>query len=263
MTPTFLYGTAWKEDDTARCVRDAIAAGFRAIDTANQRKHYFEAAVGQGIVDSGVTRGELWLQTKFTYIDGQDQRLPYDPSAPIATQVEQSFASSCEHLATERIDSFVLHGPSQREGLGRADHEAWRTMEALVTDGRVGAIGISNATAKQVAELVRFATIQPTYVQNRCYARTQWDVMVRTVCREHDIVYQGFSLLTANRDALAGVGDIAERHGRTRAQIIFRFAQQIGMLPLTGTTDPAHMHEDLAMDFELSEDEMQRIETIA
>jgi diketogulonate reductase-like aldo/keto reductase len=260
MTPTFLYGTAWKEDDTARCVRDAIAAGFRAIDTANQRKHYFEAAVGEGI--AGIERSELWLQTKFTYIDGQDQRLPYDPSAPIATQVEQSFASSCEHLGTDRVDSFVLHGPSQHEGLGRDDHEAWRAMEALVHAGRVGAIGISNATAAQVIGLVRFATIQPAYVQNRCYARTQWDVRVREVCREHGIVYQGFSLLTANRNAVAGVGAIAERHGRTRAQIIFRFAQQIGMLPLTGTTNPAHMREDLAMDFELSDDEMQQIETI-
>jgi diketogulonate reductase-like aldo/keto reductase len=262
MTPTFLYGTAWKEDATARCVRDAIAAGFRAIDTANQRKHYFEAGVGQGIADSGVTRGELWLQTKFTYVDGQDQRLPYDPNAPISTQVEQSFASSCEHLATDRIDSLVLHGPSQREGLGRDDHEAWRAMESLVRAGRVGVIGISNATAQQVTELVRFGTIKPAYVQNRCYARTQWDMKVRDVCREHGIIYQGFSLLTANRNALAGVGSIAERHGRTRAQIIFRFAQQIGMLPLTGTTDPAHMHEDLAMDFELSHDEMQLVETI-
>ena len=262
MQPSFLYGTAWKEGDTARCVRDAIEAGFRAIDTANQRKHYFEAAVGQGIADSGINRAELWLQTKFTYIDGQDQRLPYDPKAPISTQVEQSFASSLEHLGTDRIDSLVLHGPSQRDGLGRDDHEAWRAMEALVRSGRVGVIGISNATARQVAELVDLATIKPAYVQNRCYARTHWDVMVRNVCRDHDITYQGFSLLTANREAVAAVGPIAERHGRTRAQIIFRFAQQIGMLPLTGTTNPAHMREDLVMDFELSKSEMQTIETI-
>lgn len=262
MQPTFLYGTAWKEDDTTRCVRDALAAGFRAIDTANQRKHYFEAAVGQGIAESGLARSELWLQTKFTYLDGQDQRLPYDPDAPIATQVAQSFASSCEHLGTDRIDSYVLHGPSQRDGLGRDDHEAWRAMEALVTAGQVTSLGISNATARQVTDLTRFATIKPAFVQNRCYARTQWDVMVREVCRQHDIIYQGFSLLTANKNALAMIGPVAERHGRTRAQIVFRFAQQIGMLPITGTTDPAHMHEDLAMDFELSRDEVQLIETI-
>src|SRR4051812_26734512 len=93
--PRFLYGTAWKEDDTERLVETAIAAGFRGIDTANQRRHYFEAAVGRGIatsIRSGVvSRGDLFLQTKFTFRHGQDHRLPYDPAAPITDQVKQSF----------------------------------------------------------------------------------------------------------------------------------------------------------------------------
>ncbi|HSD86641.1 MAG TPA: aldo/keto reductase [Kofleriaceae bacterium] len=261
MKPTFLYGTAWKEDDTERCVREALAAGFRAIDTANQRKHYYEEGVGRGIAASGIARDELFLQTKFTYVDGQDHRLPFDPDAPIATQVAQSFASSCEHLGTQRIDSLVLHGPSQHEGLGRDDHEAWRAMEALVDAGKVGAIGASNVTARQVIELVRIAKEKPAFVQNRCYARTGWDTLVRDVCRDSGIVYQGFSLLTANRQVLAnpGVVAIARGHGKTPAQVVFRFSQQIGMLPITGTTDPTHMREDLAMDFELSPDELETI----
>ncbi len=82
-----VYGTAWKEDETATLVRQALQAGFRAIDTANQRKHYHEAAVGEAL--RGIPRGELWLQTKFTFLDGQDQRLPYDPKAPINRKVEQ------------------------------------------------------------------------------------------------------------------------------------------------------------------------------
>src|SRR3954447_6910289 len=106
----FLYGTAWKEDETARLVELAIRQGFRGIDTANQRKHYHEAAVGQGVATvlqgGSVAREELFLQTKFTSRDGQDQRLPYDPKAPVRVQVEQSFASSLQHLQTEVIDSF-------------------------------------------------------------------------------------------------------------------------------------------------------------
>src|SRR4051812_37150390 len=96
----FLYGTAWKEDETSRLVELALRQGFRGIDTANQRKHYHEAAVGQGIsaADDVVKAVELFLQTKFTFRRGQDNRLPYDPKAPIAVQVEQSFASSLEHL---------------------------------------------------------------------------------------------------------------------------------------------------------------------
>jgi diketogulonate reductase-like aldo/keto reductase len=261
--PSILYGTAWKEDDTERCVRDALAAGFRGIDTANQRKHYFEAGVGAGIAGSGVPRDELFIQTKFTYVDGQDHRLPFDPRAPIATQVAQSFASSLEHLRITYIDSLVLHGPSQLYGLGPDDHEAWRTMEDLALRGRVGALGASNMTAQQIAELVAFARIKPAFVQNRCYARTGWDQHARNVCNQHGITYQGFSLLAANRQVLAhrGVGEIAKRHGKTVAQIVFRFAQQIGILPLTGTTDPAHLREDLAIeDVTLTEHELAVIE---
>src|SRR5438876_6052185 len=110
--PRFLYGTAWKEDRTQRLTELALCQGFRGIDTANQRRHYHEAAVGQAIaaaVASGlVARKDLFLQTKFTFRRGQDDRLPYDPNAPISTQVAQSFASSLEHLGTDVIDSYVL-----------------------------------------------------------------------------------------------------------------------------------------------------------
>src|SRR3954462_15853520 len=115
-TPPFLYGTAWKEDRTAGLVELAVKAGFRGIDTANQRRHYFEAAVGEGLAavyNSGLAqREDLFLQTKFTYQAGQDHRLPYDPSARPATQVAQSLANSVEHLRTDHVDNFVLHGPS-------------------------------------------------------------------------------------------------------------------------------------------------------
>jgi diketogulonate reductase-like aldo/keto reductase len=107
--PRFLYGTAWKEDQTQRLTELALRLGFRGIDTANQRRHYHEAAAGQAIaalIATGVVaRNDLFLQTKFTFQRGQDHRLPYDPNAPIAVQVEQSFASSLQHLQTQWIDS--------------------------------------------------------------------------------------------------------------------------------------------------------------
>jgi diketogulonate reductase-like aldo/keto reductase len=265
--PDFMYGTAWKEDRTEGLVSAALAAGFRAIDTANQRKHYDEEGVGRALATAfagGLRRDRLFLQTKFTFLDGQDRRLPYDPEAPIRDQVAQSFASSLEHLGVDRIDSLILHGPSQSAGLGAADHEAWRAMEALVDGGVVSVIGISNATAAQVEELVGLARIAPAYVQNRCYAERGWDRAVRAVCAAHGIVYQGFSLLTANRHVLSrpDVRAIAVRHGRTPQQVVFRFAQHLGMLPLTGTSDPAHMREDLAVDeFALAPDEVAAIES--
>ncbi|HEX2061489.1 MAG TPA: aldo/keto reductase, partial [Thermoanaerobaculia bacterium] len=251
-------------DATARLTRLALEAGFRGIDTANQRKHYFEAGVGaavqRAIADGLVTRDELFLQTKFTYRDGQDHRLPYDPNADPATQVRQSFSSSLEHLQVDTIDSYVLHGPSRRRGLAEADREVWRAMEALHDAGKTRFLGVSNITLDQLDALCSFARVQPSFVQNRCYARTGWDADVRAFCSSRGIVYQGFSLLTANVPELrsARFREIVTRTGRTPAQVVFRFALQVGMLPLTGTTDPAHMREDLAaLELELSAGDVQ------
>ena len=269
--PSCLYGTAWKEDATESLVFGALTAGFRGIDTANQRKHYFEAGVGAAIARKlapappgkvSLSRSDLFLQTKFTFQDGQDHRLPFDPAAPIEQQVFQSFRSSLEHLGVTTIDSLVLHGPSQRDGLGAADHEAWRAMEALADQGGAALLGISNATVRQVEELIGFARVAPAFVQNRCYAERGWDAAVRASCTKHGVIYQGFSLLTANRAVLdhPEVRAIAKRHRKTVAQVVFRFARQIGILPLTGTKDPAHMKQDLAIqDVELTAQELATV----
>jgi diketogulonate reductase-like aldo/keto reductase len=249
--PRLLYGTAWKEDQTQRLTELGLEQGFRGIDTANQRRHYHEAAVGQGIaaaIQRGlVQRTELFLQTKFTFRSGQDHRLPYDPEAPIAAQVQLSFASSLQHLGTETIDSYLLHGPSQRSGLSKADWEAWRSMETIQQSGAARLLGISKVTLEQLQELFGEASVKPSFVQNRCYANRGWDRSVREFCAANKIVYQGFSLLTANGDALAHpeLVRIAQRYGQSPSQIVFRFAASIGMLPLTGTTSAAHMRADL------------------
>lgn len=268
--PAFLYGTAWKEEDTERLVRLAIEAGFRGIDTANQRKHYYEAAAGaaiaSAIADGLATRDELFVQTKFTYRNGQDHRLPYDPAADPATQVRQSFASSLEHLQLRSVDSYVLHGPSRRRGLTPEDRAVWQAMEELHGAGSTRFLGISNVALDQLEALCAMARVQPAFVQNRCYASTRWDADVRAFCRANGIVYQGFSLLTANARELrsSAFRELVARVGKTPAQVVFRFALQVGMLPLTGTTDPAHMREDLAVDeFELSAEDVARIEGIA
>jgi diketogulonate reductase-like aldo/keto reductase len=268
--PGFLYGTAWKEQETERLTRLALEAGFRGVDTANQRRHYFEAGVGaavkKAIAGGVVRRGDVFLQTKFTYAAGQDHRLPYDPNADPAGQVRQSFASSLEHLQVDSIDSYVLHGPSSPRGLTASDREVWRTMEELQAAGRTRFLGISNVALDQLEELFTHAAVPPAFVQNRCFASLGWDRAVRAFCRAKGIVYQGFSLLTANGRELQNPAllRLAARLGKTPAQVVFRFAQQVGMLPLTGTTDAGHMREDLEADrFELSEEDVRLVETIA
>ena len=249
--PWLIYGTAWKEGRTASLTRQALDAGFRAIDTANQRRHYHEAAVGEALASlfkGGTLRREnLFLQTKFTFLEGQDRPLPYDAEAPVPRQVEQSFESSLAHLGVDRLDAFVLHGPSLPEGLGRADWQAWEAMESLQRAGRTLLIGVSNVTVSQLSALFGRAAVKPAVVQNRCFARPHADREVRAFCHAHEIAYQGFSLLTSRKSPVnhPEVRAIAGRMGKTPAQVVFRLAIEAGITVLTGTTSHAHMIEDL------------------
>jgi diketogulonate reductase-like aldo/keto reductase len=250
--PDFLYGTAWKEDRTPALTELALRMGFRAIDTANQRRHYFEAGVGQGLAAACqaklVTRDDVFLQTKFTYQRGQDHRLPYDPAAPLSAQVAQSMSSSLEHLGTDHVDSYVLHGPSSNYDWTDADAEVWEAMRKERAAGRARLLGISNVSLSHLQHLAAAGTELPAFIQNRCYARLGWDRAVRGFCSEHEIIYQGFSLLTANQEVLQHplIASLAENAHATPAQIVFRFARTIGILPLTGTSSSEHMKQDLA-----------------
>jgi diketogulonate reductase-like aldo/keto reductase len=271
-TPDFLYGTAWKEDRTAGLVELAIRSGFRAIDTANQRRHYFEEGVGQGLAaayrDGLVTRDQLFLQTKFTYQRGQDHRLPYDPAASLSVQVAQSMASSLEHLGTDHVDSYVLHGPSSNYDWTDDDAEVWEAMRKERDAGRTRLLGVSNVSLSHLQQMAATGSELPAFVQNRCYARLGWDREVRMFCDENDckIVYQGFSLLTANRDVLQHppFADLAAAAKATPAQLIFAFARAIRILPLTGTSNAEHMKQDLeSREIELTDEAVAAIESMA
>ena len=268
--PQFVYGTAWKEDRTESLVLQALAAGFRAFDTANQRKHYVEAGVGDALrqaCDEGlVRRNDLFLQTKFTYERGQDHRVPYDPAAEPEEQVRQSMASSLDHLHAGQVDSYVLHGPSTFDGLAETDHRVWKTMEELQLEGKTRFLGVSNVSLEQLQALCDRATVLPTFVQIRCYASQGWSRDIREFCGKHGILFQGFSLLTANRPELQDprVQEMAVHHGKTVPQLVFRFARQLGMIPLTGTSHPDHMRQDLEIqDFSLSPEEVATIERLS
>src|ERR1700691_2933139 len=172
--PDFLYGTAWKEDRTPALVELALRTGFRAIDTANQRRHYFEAGVGEGLAAAYragvVNRADLFLQTKFTYQAGQDHRLPYDPAASLSTQVSQSLAGSLEHLGTGYVDSYVLHGPASGYAWTASDAEVWTAMRKERDAGRTRLLGVSNVSLGHLEQMEAVGSGAPAFVQNRCYA---------------------------------------------------------------------------------------------
>jgi diketogulonate reductase-like aldo/keto reductase len=266
-TPRIIYGTAWKKADTRHWVITAIQQGFRGIDTACQPKHYDEAGVGAGVaacLDESLTRADLYLQTKFTSVAGQDPlRIPYDSKAPLPEQVTQSFATSLRNLRTDYLDCLVLHSPFEDT---KQTLEAWQAMESLVADGGVRQIGISNCyRLDQMEALYDAARIKPTVVQNRFYADTGYDREIRAYCRKQRITYQSFWTLTANPHVLAHatITALALKYGRTPAQIFFRYLTQSDVVPLTGTRSEAHMHQDLSIfEFELTNREREAVDTI-
>jgi diketogulonate reductase-like aldo/keto reductase len=250
--PRIIYGTAWKKDATANLVYQAMHAGFRHIDTACQPKHYDEPGVGEGWKaasrELGLTRQDVWLQSKYTSVNGQDpNRIPYDEDAPLEEMVKQSLRKSLEQLQTDHLDSLVMHGPEDtREKL----LAVWRVFESFVEEGTVKRIGISNIyDVAAFRYLYEQARIKPAVVQNRFYADTNYDVEIRKFCIEHDIEFQSFWTLGANRHFTRDrhVVLLAKEKGLTPELIMYATVMKLGITPLDGTTSKEHMTEDIAL----------------
>jgi diketogulonate reductase-like aldo/keto reductase len=262
--PRLIYGTAWKKERTAALVRQALSAGFRGVDTACQPKHYDEAGVGAGLaaaIGEGLARSDIYLQTKFTPFKGQDpDNLPYDANASLSEQVRQSFEASLRNLRTDYLDCLVLHSPYPED---KDTATVWRAMEKLHARGGVRQLGVSNCyEAWRFEALYRDAKVKPAVVQNRFYAKTNYDAELRAFCAKNGVYYQSFWTLTANPEVLAqaALTDIAAKYGRTPAQLFFRYLTQIDISCLIGATSKDHMEQDLAIfDFRLTATECAAI----
>ena len=262
--PWFIYGTAWKKERTADLVVQAVQAGFRGIDTACQPKHYNEPLVGVALdrlKDYGIERESLFIQTKFTSLDGQDPRqVPYDKNAPIELQVAQSFEASQKNLQTQYVDSLVLHSPMGPHALLM---KVWDAMEIIQKAGGARQLGISNCYNIEVMkDLYADANVKPAVLQNRFYQETGYDADLRNWCSNHGVIYQSFWVLTANPHILSSntVQTIAQKYNKTEAQVFFRYLNQSGIVPLTGTCSEQHMKEDFSIsDFELSSDDLKNV----
>lgn len=265
--PRLLYGTAWKKDRTADLVTSAVKYGFRGIDTACQPKHYNEAGVGEAILrlsSEGISRKDLYIQTKFTPVNGQDPlNIPYDRKAPLSEQVAQSFEVSKHNLGVDYVDGLILHSPL--ENIERT-LIAWQAMEQIYKLGGTKLIGISNCYDVDLFKrMYEAAHIKPAVIQNRFYSDTDYDNELRKWCREKKIIYQSFWTLTANPHILSSepVQKAAYTYQKTPAQVLFRVLVDIGIVPLTGTCSEKHMKEDLEIfDFNLPVPVIQEISAL-
>ncbi|KAG8756122.1 hypothetical protein FRC14_003376 [Serendipita sp. 396] len=262
---SIIYGTAWKKERTSSLVRSAILAGFRAVDTACQLKHYREDLVGDALQQifetSNIKREDIFIQTKFTSISGQDrqQPIPYDPSSTVAQQVKSSFSTSLRNLKTTYIVSYILHSPLDTMELTL---EAWRVLCELQDKGVVKKIGVSNTYDVRILEMLektggRGAQI----VQNRWYEGNGFDKEVVNYCKERDIQYQSFWTLTGSPGLLGSpdVTSLCEQKRVTPAQMLYRLVQYWGIVPLAGSTNEEHMQDGVeAEQIQLAAEEIPR-----
>jgi len=249
-TPHIMYGTAWKKDETANLVLQAIHAGFRFIDTACQPKHYDETGVGYGwkwgTEQLGLNREDLFLQTKFTAIGGQDRNdVPYDAHAELEDQVRQSVITSLRNLQTEYIDSLVLHSPMETMD---ETIRVWKVLEIFVDEGQIKQLGISNCyDPMKFQRLYEQVKVKPKVLQNRFYKKSNFDVELRKICKSLGVEYQSFWTLSASAKALASRDwkAVARTKGLSPQTLMYAFMMTLGHTPLSGTKDSGHMGEDV------------------
>ena len=265
--PPIIYGTAWKKQRTYDLVRQAYSTGFRGFDTACQPRHYAEALVGDALAslaNEGVVRESYYLQTKYTPISGQDpDTVPYDSHALVYDQMLESFEVSLTNLQTDYLDAYILHSPFKAF---EKTVEAWRAMESLYDQGKIGQLGISNCYQLEVLQnLYEISVVKPSIVQNRFYDETGYDIELRRWCREHDITNQSFWTLTANPHLLTHtlLIQLSEKYDKSPAQVLFNYLRHSNVTPLTGTKNPAHMALDLdSFDVEFPANELAQIDSL-
>lgn len=253
--PAFIYGTAWKRDQTKVLVKEALKQGFRRIDTAAQPKHYQEHLVGEALRESYsegiVSRNAVYIQTKYTTPAGQDlNNMPYDPNSPLEVQLRTSISASLKNLRPVHnsgeesyLDCLLLHSPfpTLKETL-----EAWSVLETYVPH-QINTLGISNVTFPVLNAIYNASRIRPSVVQNRFYPQTQHDSDVRAFCIQRGIKYQSFWTLTGNPKLLRSevVADLTQAADVSVSVALYALVMDLGVEVLNGTTSAEHMQEDL------------------
>ncbi|KAJ3510134.1 hypothetical protein NLJ89_g4848 [Agrocybe chaxingu] len=245
-----IYGTAWKKEQTTGLVVKAVLNGFRAIDMIQpvNRSTIVGAALLELQEKHNIKREDIFLQTKYTPIGGQDRTkpLPYNPSDSVPNQILASIQKSLSNLHTTYLDSYLLHSPLPTIG---QTLEAWKILMQLQDEGKVRLIGVSNTyDVRVLAALQKVRKVQ--VVQNRWYEGNEWDQAVVGYCKENGIMYQSFWTLSGSPSLLThpALLTLAKNSNMTEPQAVYKLAQLEGIIPLSGTTDETHMRQDVAVE---------------
>lgn len=241
--PMMGFGTWMMTDEQAAvAVREALHAGYRLIDTA--AFYNCERGVGQGIRDSGIPREEIFVTTKVW------------PTDLYENTTERAYKESLERLGLAFIDLWLLHWPVSYVN-------GWKVMEQIYRDGRVRAIGVSNFRVKQLMTLLDSCETVPAFLQMECNPLVT-NYEVRALCEYKGIAVGGWQSLGSGPkgELLTNevILELAERYGKTPAQVCLRWAYQLGIVTVPKTVTPSRMIENAGiLDFVLSAQDLEMI----
>lgn len=226
--------------ETVRAVRSALEVGYRHIDTAQGYGN--ERSVGRALRESGVPREEVFITTKF------------DPSA---ADPEAEAERSLERLGIDQLDLYLVHSP--RGG----PTWAWPGMERALERGLTRSIGVSNFDAGELETVIEACTTPPAVDQVQ-FSPFQYRRELLNACQRHGIALEAYSPLTSGRDLdHRVVVEVAERNGRTAAQILLRWALQRGVIVIPKSVHRERIVENLgALDLSLSEEDMANLDAL-
>lgn len=253
--PKLGLGTWFIEDDkAAQAVRDAVAAGYRLIDTAQAYGN--ERGVGEGVRTCGLPREQLFVTSKVAA-----EAKSYEAAA-------QSIDETLAKMGLEYLDMMIIHSPQpwaefRVENRYFAENkEVWRALEDAYEAGKLRAIGVSNFLQDDLENLLEGCRIKPMVNQILLHIANT-DKALLEYCRAQGILVEAYSPI-AHGEALKNpaITRMAEKYGVTPAQLCIRYVLQLGTVALPKTANPAHMRDNSAVDFQISPEDMQTLEAM-
>ncbi len=249
--PFIGYGTYLVTENGEKTISDALEAGYRHLDTA--RRYGNEKEVGSAVKHSGLPRREIFLTSKVW-----KENLGYDNTM-------RSFEASLKDLDVNYLDLFLIHWPlpHPQADWRKLDVESWRALERLYQEGAVRAIGVSNFLPHHLLHLFQHAETLPMVNQLEYHPGYIQQATV-SFCQSHGLQVEAWSPLgraSVLQEPL--LLELAEKYGKSTAQICLRFALQNNVLPLPKSASPVRMKQNLdVFDFELSQEDMYRLMTL-
>lgn len=239
----------WKvpNEEVTEAVTHAIDTGYRLFDTAMIYRN--EEGVGKAIANSNVPREELFITTKVWNSDhGYDNTL-------------RAFEESLERLGLDYVDLYLIHWPTPKYDMYV---ETYKALEKLYKDGRTRAIGVCNFEIEYLERILNECEIVPAVNQVECHPYLQQKEL-KDFCKKHNIYIEAYSPLMNGKKVLEDpvINELAEKYGKTPAQIILRWQIQTDVIVIPKTVTPARMKENINIfDFELSDEDMEKIATL-